>query len=57
MKIKKHLAFYIPLLALVALLCGWLLALPPEPRGISDCKRDASCMAIIHSFAGWPNWH
>lgn len=59
MKIKMHLAFYIPLLVLVVLICAGLLALlalPSEPQGVSECKRDPSCTAIIRSF-GWPNWH
>lgn len=56
MKIKMHLAFYIPLLVLVVLICAGLLALPSEPQGVNECKRDPSCTAIIRSF-GWPNWH
>jgi hypothetical protein len=53
MKIKSHLAYYVPFLILFFLVLTVLLSVPPEPASVKACKHYASCVAMS---TGAPNW-
>jgi hypothetical protein len=53
MKIKNHVAYYVPLSILVLIIAA-LMAAPTEPRRAGLCKQYANCVTTIPSFSGWP---
>jgi hypothetical protein len=53
MKIKSHVAYYLPLLILFLLVLTVEVSVPPESASVQACKRYASCIAIS---LGVPNW-
>lgn len=53
MKIKNHVAYYVPLSILVLIIVASMAA-PAEPRGAKLCKQYSNCYTSIPSFSGWP---